>query len=232
MDDRIFKAPDGNALRFFEEAIKNNFQSEAHGRPLFDNMVYVEVMTPGSNESIPRFEVERTYCPEAGKGKGPYGRMVERTQYYERYKQAFEQYRAEEDGIGVEGTPLDQWSLLDKGTAASFKALGIFSVEMLANVADGNLGNLGTGGMTLREQARQHLQSRQFGIPTAQLAAEKSHLEAEVTRLTRELADANATITQFTTLKAAKPGKAQPEGQPPAELDALGMPVAPTGSVI
>ncbi len=213
--DRIFKSPDGAALRFFEEPVKNNFQSEKHGRPLFDNMLYVEVITPGSNESIPRFEVERTYCPEVGKGDGPNKRIVERTAYYDRFKEAVEKYKSEDAGAVVDGTPLDQWPLIDKGTAQGYKALGIWTVEMLSGISDGNLGNLGIGGQVMREQAKQWLISRQFGVPSAQLAADKANLEQEVARLTRELEARDVQIAEL--IKQSKAATAPAPAEPAAD---------------
>lgn len=200
--DGIFKANDGGALRFYYEAVRNNFMSERMGRPVFDNVLFVEVITPGSATSTPIFEIERTASLEAT----PDGqeRAIGRTSYYQRFREQVEAFKVNNGEGGMDGTPLHQWPQLDAGTAATFRALGIITVEMLAAVTDGNLSNLGTGGLTLREQARGFIQSREFGVPSAQMSASMAHLQEDVARLTRE-------NTELRELLAAKPGQAKPQ---------------------
>lgn len=183
--DQIYQGPDGTALRFIERPSKNNFQSEKAGRPIFDTSLVVEVMVPGSRESTPEFEVERTYCEEFGlddAGK----RKVERTHNYTKYQAQIEAYKAQ-NGVGlIDGTPIAQWPAIDAGTVATLKAAGIRTVEMLAAVNDSSLQNLGMGGRTLRDQAIAYLQTRQFGVPSAQMAAEVTSLKEELERVTNE----------------------------------------------
>jgi len=201
--DQIYKADDGAHLRFFTTPVKNNFQSEKAGRAIFDTALMVEVITPGSTESIPQFEVERTYCVEVGTDAEG-NRLVERSAKYDQYRAQVEAFKRE-DGSGViDGTPLSQWAQIDVGTAASLKAAGIHTVEMLAGVHDGHLQNLGTGGRVLREQARAFIQTRQFGVPSAQMASENANLRTQVERLTAELTAAHARIATLTAATQAQ----------------------------
>jgi hypothetical protein len=110
-------------------------------------------------------------------------RMVERTPKYVQFQQAVEAYKAQTGEGLVDGTPISQWANIDGGTAATLKAAGIHTVEMLAGVQDGHLTNLGIGGHVLREQARAHISSRQFGVPSAQMATETAHAREENVRL-------------------------------------------------
>jgi len=195
--DQLYSGPDGTALRFYYKPSKNNFHSEKLGRPIFDNSLMVEVMVPGSRESTPEFEVERTYCPEVGlDAEG--NRMVERSPKYEQYRAQVEAFKAQDGQQLVGGTPISQWPQVDAGTVATLKAAGVFSVEALASVTDANLQHLGMGGRVLREQAQQFLSSREFGLPSAQLSAEVANLRSTVAELenrVHELTSINATLT-------------------------------------
>lgn len=212
--DQLFQGPDGTALRFFERPTKNNFQSEKYGRPLFDTSLIVEVMVPGSRESTPEFEVERTYCAEAGTDAEG-NRLVERSPHYVKYQQQIEAFKAQNGSGLINGTPIAQWPQIDAGTVATLKAAGIYSVEMLAGVNDTHLSNLGIGGRVLRDQAQAFLNSRQFGVPTAQLSAEATALREENVRLKAERDDLASRLSQsLAELASARTGQSAPPSAP------------------
>ena len=223
--DQLFQGPDGTALRFFERPTKNNFQSEKAGRPIFDNSLVVEVMVPGSRESTPEFEVERTYCEEAGLDANGQ-RLVERSPHYVRYQAQIEAYKAQNGSGTLNGTPIAQWAQIDAGTAATLKAAGIHTVEMLASVNDTYLPNLGMGGRVLRDQAQAFLNSRQFAVPTAQLSAEATSLREENARLKSENADLSTRLSQaIAELANARMGQ-------PAPMPAPGQNVGMSGGTM
>lgn len=216
--DQIYQGPDGTALRFFERPVKNNFQSEKHGRPIFDTQLLVEVMVPGSRESTPEFEVERVYNETAGKNADG-GPLVERGPKYDLYRPMVEAYKAQNGQGLAEGTPLSQWPNVDVGTVATLKAAGIHTVEMLAGVQDTHLHNLGMGGRVLRDQAQAFINTRQFGVPSMQMASETAKLREENARLTAERDDLTQRLSQaLGELGAAKTG--QPAPPPAAGKDA------------
>lgn len=192
--DQIYQGPEGTALRFFTQPVKNNFQSEAHGRPIYDTALMVEVMVPAMRESTPQFEVERTYCEEVGLDENGQRKVV-RTEKYDMYRPQIEAFKAQSNDGAIQGTPLSQWPQVDAGTVATLRAAGVFTVEQLSEVADGNLSKLGIGGRVLREQAKAYLQTRTFGIPSAQMSAEITHLREENERLTNENADLKAKLS-------------------------------------
>lgn len=212
--DQLFAGPDGTALRFFERPTKNNFQSEKLGRPIFDTSLIVEVIVPGSRESTPEFEVERTYCEEAGSDANG-NRLVERSPKFAQYQQAIEAFRAQ-NGTGLtSGTPLSQWPNVDAGTVATLRAAGIHTVEMLAGVQDTHLPNIGIGGRVLREQAQAFLNSRQFALPTMQMAADTAHLREQVATLTTERDQLAQRLTQaLAELAALRTGQPAPMPAP------------------
>lgn len=208
--DQIYQGPEGAALRFFERPTKNNFLSEKLGRPIFDTSLLVEVMTPGSRESAPEFEVERVYNMEAGKNADG-GPLVERGPKYLPYQAMIEAYKAQNGQGLAEGTPLAQWPNIDTGTVATLKAAGIHTVEMLAGVQDTHLTNLGMGGRVLRDQAQAYINTRQFGVPSMQMTAESAKLREENARLTGEVNDLTNRLSQaLAELGATRTGQPAP----------------------
>lgn len=193
MTAKLFRGPDNVALRFFERPVRNNFQSEAKGHAVFDTVVFAEVMTPGQNESVPEFEIQRTYVDTEGKPQ------TKKSKHYARYKEAADAYLSGREGDTEGGMPIASWGLIDAGTAETFKSQNVYTVEQLAAVSDSDIQKLGMGAVRLREQAKQFLVTRQFGVPAAQMTSKVQEMEMEVNRLKAENDDLR---TQLAAAKA------------------------------
>lgn len=203
--DQMYKGPDGVALRFFHQPSINSFHTEKVGRNVFDTALMCEVMVPGMRESTPQIEVERILCAEAGTGDGPEGRIVKRSPKYKEYETQIEAFKRQSGEGLIDGTPLKAWPQLDAGTVASLHAAGIHTVEQLANVNDTNLGHIGIGGMRLRDMAKQYLNTRQLGLPSAQMSSELASLRAEVADLEQQNADLRNTLANASRIAPTPP---------------------------
>lgn len=190
MDNKLYKGPDGTALRFFERAVQNNFQSEKRGHPVFDNCLMVEVIVPGSTESMPEFVIERTDSTTE---------EVTRYPHYDKYKDLVESYKSNSGHGAIAGTPLSEWPQINAGQVQTYRAMNIHTVEQLAEVSDGTLGNMGMGARQLRDKAKSWLNTRAFGVPTAQMQSENESLKAENARLQSENADLRSKLSAATT---------------------------------
>jgi hypothetical protein len=206
-NEKLFKTDDGAALRFYEEAEQNNFQSERNGRAIFDQILFVEVITPGSRESAPVFICERKYADECGIPE------PERTQYYERYAKQIEAYRAGTSNIDVAGTPLSAWPRMTVAMCATAAAAGIFTIEGLAQLPDGNLTKFGPGARALRDQAKAFIDAAAGNAPLEALAAENANLRDEIARLSAAVAALGAPQGEQQTAPATQ--VASPPPPPP-----------------
>ena len=201
---RLYKTDTNAVLRFYETAIKNNFQSQLAGKPVFDTAVMAEVITPGQSASTLEVVIERKFTvPNAD------GQEYMRSPHYYKFQKQYEAFKADSDDHSDTGMPIRNWAQIDRGTAETLAAQGVHTVEALASVADSALQNLGVGARTLREQAQQYILSREFGVPSAQLSAEVTTLKEEVERLTAELKAANTKIAEMEAADNAKPAKAE-----------------------
>jgi hypothetical protein len=171
-DNQLFMAPDKTALRFHYAAVQNNFLTETHGRPIFDNVLSVDVMTPGSKESMPTLEIERVFNELANREP-----RVNR-ELYERYRAQVDAFKANSAEGAIEGTPITQWSGIDPALAATLRGANIFTVEQLAVLPDSALGIIGIGGHTVREKARAFVATVNFAGPAEQ-TKEIAHLREE-----------------------------------------------------
>lgn len=204
-NELLYKTDDGAALRFYEEADQNNHASEKHGRPIFDQCLYVEVITPGSRESAPVFLCERQYAEEVGITE-PY-----RGPKYEEYRRQIDAYRNGTTGVNIAGTPLQAWPRMTVAMVATAAAAGIFTVEGLAELPDGNLHKFGPGARGLREQAVAFVEAAKGNAPAEALAAENVELRADIERLRADIERLGAAqIAQ-----QQQPATATPPAPPP-----------------
>jgi hypothetical protein len=214
VNERLFKTDDGAALRFYEEAEQNNFASQSQGRAIFDQVLYVEVITPGSRESAPVFICERLYAPEVGIAEPA------RTEYYDRFRKQIEAYRDGTTGVALAGTPLEAWPRMTVALIATLRACGVFTIEGLAEVSDGNLSKIGPGARELRSQAQTFIKAASGNAESEKLAAENVQLREELEQLKSTVAQLAASTTTAET--APPPPPPPPPVQPPAKAAKAG----------
>jgi hypothetical protein len=212
----MMKGPDGTILRFFYDTAKNETASIAEGRPIFDTVLMVDVITPGQRTSTPRFELERTWAEQSVKALGvaqPYKRSLK----YQLYKEQIDRFKANEQGSDLGGTPLKEWPRIDRGLAATLAAANIYTVEAVAELPDSRLDVLGLGGRAMREQAKSYLAAAAGDSGLSEMTDRATKAEAEVQQLKADLLTANARIAELEKGKkvekvatAAAPGSPLP----------------------
>jgi hypothetical protein len=86
----------------------------------------------------------------------------------------------------IEGTPLKNWPMIPAIRIAEFNAVGIFSVENLSDVSDGNIHKL-SDGRVWREKAIAWLKSAKDNGAAAKYAAENERLRDEIGELSKKI---------------------------------------------
>lgn len=189
--DNVMIGPEQETLRFFYEPQPNNFQSERQNRPIFDTVLFVEVITPGSSESSPVIEIERIFHESVG---------IEdpvRTETFKRYAAQVAAFKAQEDAPEMRGTPITAWTGLTASRAAELKHSGVHTVEALSALPDSRLLALGPDALNLRDRAKAFLSAAGDGAAVAALDQENRALRGEVERLAGELLAMNEKVTQL-----------------------------------
>lgn len=149
----------------------------------FVNVEFVSILTPGDPKSIPRKKVTDS--------------VRERyRQYYMLWKQGLQQSPV--------GTPLEMWPIMTPAQVHELKALNIFTVEQLADVSEGNIHSMPMG-ITLRNQARDWLESKQEADLLAQRTAENQALKDGQDLLRQQIEDLNAALEAIKSERVATP---------------------------
>lgn len=158
----------GITARFCIEAKQNKLKSAQMGRPVYDDVEYVEVMHHGDKNSILKYPVKDIHR--------------------NRWPKEYEAFRKGQD-VQVEGTRLEQWPPISKSEIATLKAMGIYTVEQLSEMKDDAITRYGMGGRKLVNTAKAYLKAAQSGSGITQLQAENEKLQARIASLEAQLGE-------------------------------------------
>lgn len=152
---------------FYDKAVQDRKETEIQGRAVFKNVPFVEILIPGAPNQRPNLRAT--------------------DEYKARFPKAWGAYLERKKGL-ADGTPLEQWPYLNAAQVAELKHAGVYSVEQLSAVADGNLKNLGLHGRDLRDRAKQFLQGssdteRELRETAVEQARKIANLEAKIEQL-------------------------------------------------
>lgn len=166
------------AVRFFIKPVRNEAKSNEANRPIFDEVEYVEILTPGAKNQV--------FC-------GPV-RQSDR----ERFEPIYKRFKERGESI-QEGTPLSEWSHISNGIAEELKHFKCFTVEQLAALSDTSLQGLGTGYTALREKARAYLAQAKDGGTAERQAAQIAQILAEMEVLKAKNAELEMALKEAQT---------------------------------
>lgn len=197
-NDPQYRTGDGSAVRIWKDTAKNNFLSEREGRAIFDEVIYVEVIAPGSKGSTPVFEVERVFAEEMNHPQPLRGIQ------YDQFKDMIEAFKKNDEiDAKMTGTPLTEWPEISRTMAASLREAAIYSVEALASLPDEKLSVVGPDGRTWRTKAEAYLAAaKDSGYATA-IAAENERLKVELDATKAQMAELAAQIEALSKAQAA-----------------------------
>lgn len=182
----LFKEPKAPAntpplLLFFTEVAVKDERASRDGPPVFTPVHQVRVVVAGSKgDEGPIYELARKQADGEWKiDKYAYGRFGKP---YEDWKAG----RASAD----QGTPLEQWPLMDVAMVAAFKAANVYTVQQLATLPDGLLDTaIRRGGREWREKARVWLDDAKAAAGDVEARAENARLRTELDDLRKTVAD-------------------------------------------
>lgn len=104
----------------------------------------------------------------------------------QRFATQYDAWKAKRQEMHIDGTPLKNWPMIPAIRIAEFNAVGIFSVENLAAVADGNINRLADGRIW-REKAKAWLESAKENGAAAKYAAENERLRSTMEDMQRQI---------------------------------------------
>lgn len=183
------------AVQFYSRPVQNNFQSNAQGRPIFDDVDFVKIFVPGDNT----LTID-TAVHDAHKKRFPI--------QWAHYK------NTKGSGDSIHGTAISAWSLLTGGQVEQLKALKFYTVESIASASDSQISNVGmVAGMqphAFRDRARLFLKVANDDSLAATQAKENAELKERLAKL-------EALLTQQVEAQSESPQRGKPGPKPRQE---------------
>lgn len=169
MTDAAFNSSNGRYLsdasllvKFFLHPKLNPNKSAAEGRPIYEELDYISIMTPGNKDSI-------LMRPATAEDKL-------------RFAEHFKKYKAREDQEALEGTPLAQWPGVTRGQVEELKFFNIRTLEQLVGAPDSATNRI-MGIQYLRQKAEAYLEAAVDNATAEALEAANRTIESLTARL-------------------------------------------------
>lgn len=169
---------------FYRGTVKNEFKSVEAGRPIFDEIDLIKIITPGSRDSFVGDATE---------------------DYQRRFPNQWARYRAGKDQT-QSGTPLNMLPWMTIGQIAEFNAVGCHTVEQLVGMSD-SLSMKFMGHHQIKQRAQAFLDVAKEQAPALRLQAELSQRDEVIAAMKAQLDAATAKIDQLTEARAKVPLK-------------------------
>jgi hypothetical protein len=161
-------------VHFYTEAVKNEAKSAEAGRPIFDEIPMIRIITPGSRDVMVNVVNDR---------------------YKERFPRQWERFTKQLEQ-SVDGTPLEQVPFLTVGQIAELKAVNCLTLEHLAGMSD-QLASKLMGMHSLRQKAKAYLEAANNAAPLTKLQAELEQRDAEIESLRNQLKTLQAQMSKL-----------------------------------
>lgn len=164
----------------------NREASEAAGRPV-PAMVTMVCITPhGSKDEFVKPAEEWLQQTKAKALRGDYP-----VEWYNHFDLQYSEWKKGNE-LPREGTPIQTWQAASNEQRSRLKAIGIPTVEDLAQYPDGNLGIIGLDGRYLRDLARgwiaegkdKGINAKALADANARIATQQEIIDRQETRIT------------------------------------------------
>lgn len=162
------KGDDKMLVRFYSEAVEDVGASKREGRPICNEVVFVEIIAPG----------------QAGKQEFVAPATAEHKQ---RFPRQWARFEAGEKAV-TEGTPVEMWPIVSRSFAKQLKMSGFHTVDEIANVNDNDLKALGPGGREVRDRAKAFLDEAGRNALNDRLLRERKEQDDKIARLEAQVA--------------------------------------------
>lgn len=201
---------------FYKRAVHNAIKSAQEGRPIYEDLDYVRIQAPGETTQV----VDR---PTQQTDK-------------QRWPAQWQAYAAGKDQV-AEGTPLGLLFPRHPSAVAMLQAIGIMTVEHLANASATAIGAIGMHGQDYVNYAQKYINGATSGAAFHQMQFELEQAKRENARLSKLTDDLQHQMHSINSALLAQAGAGVPmpgvprqqPAPPPAQGFAGGaMPRAPS----
>ena len=149
-------------VKFFKHAKLSQSKTKAEGRPVYEDLDYIQILQPGNKDSI-------VIRPATKMDK-------------QRFAEHWRRYEARQDDEYVEGTILEEWSGITRSQVEELRYLNIRTVEQLANLSDSNAQNV-MGVQALKAKAAKYLETAEKDATAEKFAELEAKYEALLAKM-------------------------------------------------
>lgn len=196
---------------FYKRAVHNPLKSAQEGRPIYEDMDYVRIQQPGETTQV----VDRPTKDDDRR----------------RWPAQWQAYAQGKDQV-AEGTPLGLLFPRHPSAVAMLQALGIMTVEHLANASATAIGAIGMHGQDYVNYAQKYIHGATSGAAFHQMQMENEkirrdndRLHKQVDDLTHQMQQINSTLLAQAGMGVPMPGVPRQPAPPPAEAMPGGSPM-------
>jgi len=163
----------GLFVEFYLEAIEDQDETRAQGRPIYKDMEMISIRIMGDKNThvVRPIDLKGTPTTPPDNVRWPV--------QYAAFKNQSVQPQV--------GTPITEWPVVSKSMAMNLKSLNIHTVENLAEVSDGNLQNIGMGARDLRDKAIAFIEQAKDGSGIVKLQEENKDLRTKIEALQNQI---------------------------------------------
>ncbi len=151
--------------KFYYRPVQNDKRSEEEGRPIFDEVEFVEIVAAGNGNNIVR--------------------RPARPQDKARFREAYMRFR-EGDTDQMVGTPLSEVPWISRSMMEELSYIKVRTLEQLAELSDQNCGR-GAGLYELKRKAKAAIDKAQAAVPFDALHKENEELRARLAEIEAQL---------------------------------------------
>lgn len=179
------------AVRFYKRPVQNDFKSQEAGRPIFDELDFVEIRVPGDTTLAVDTPV--------------------RDDHKVRFPMHWAHYMNTQGAEGhASGTALDAWPRLSRGQVEELRALKFSTVEQIATASDSQLQRIGMiAGMSpyaFREAAQRFLKLAHDDATATEAETRAKQLEAQLAEQAKAMEEMRAQMAELAANQKKKPG--------------------------
>lgn len=185
-DQNRYRGDETLLVKFYKHPAKDEEASQKAGRPIFKEVDYIDIMTPGNKDS----RVSRRVRPTD----------------LSRFPEHWRRYETRQTADYIEGTLLEQWPGVTRAQVEELKFFNIRTVEQLVAVSDAN-GQKIMGINSLKKKAKEYLEASEIAA-TAEALAEKDSRIAQLEEALNSLASRMAELENEEIDEQPAPAKA------------------------
>lgn len=173
---------------FYNGTQKNDAKSAEAGRPVFDDVVFIKIFTPGDKDTV----IDRPAWIQ------PKGEWPNANSDSQRFPEALAKFQASQSDEVVSGTPVAMLPGISKGQVEELRYFHIHTVEGLAHISDGNLSKF-MGGQALKTTAIDYLARAAGAAADGKLRLELEKRDADIASLRAALLEQGKSLEAMKT---------------------------------